>query len=85
MDQPAARFGSIQWWRCETVSLRRRPKALGFASAIADAFDTQQTVTFAGQLGQPAASVSASRDGPTIFFSHVDASADELMLVDGFH
>ena len=47
-------------------------------------FATGQTTTIATDLGTLALGLSASRDGRTIFFSKVDSSADELMLVENF-
>lgn len=48
------------------------------------AFATRETVTIAGHLGQLFPTLSISQDGRTIFFGEIDASADELMLVENF-
>ena len=47
-------------------------------------FATGQTTTIATGLGTLSLGLSASRDGRTVFFSRVDSSADELMLVEDF-
>jgi Tol biopolymer transport system component/DNA-binding winged helix-turn-helix (wHTH) protein len=47
-------------------------------------FVTQRSTTVAHNLGAVGFGLSASRDGRTIFYSRVDASVDELMLVDNF-
>ena len=47
-------------------------------------FDTSRSVTVATNLGTIAMGMSATRDGRTIFFSRVDSSIDELILVDNF-
>ena len=47
-------------------------------------FATGRTTTVAGDLGTVNSGLTASGDGRTVFFSRVDASADELMLVDDF-
>jgi hypothetical protein len=46
-------------------------------------FATRHITTVTGRLGRVSLGVSTSRDGRTVFFSRVDSSADELMLVDG--
>jgi hypothetical protein len=45
---------------------------------------TRKVVTTVDDLGPVALGLSASRDGRTIFFTRVESSADELMLVDDF-
>jgi Tol biopolymer transport system component len=45
---------------------------------------TGQTVTIVPNLGPPGGLLSTSRDGRTVFFTRIDSSADELMLVDNF-
>jgi eukaryotic-like serine/threonine-protein kinase len=47
-------------------------------------FASGKSTTVADRVGTITLGLSASRDGRTIFFSRVDSSADELMLVDGF-
>jgi Tol biopolymer transport system component/DNA-binding winged helix-turn-helix (wHTH) protein len=47
-------------------------------------FSTGQSTTVARDLGAVAFGLSASRDGRTIYFSRIDSSVDELMLVDNF-
>jgi Tol biopolymer transport system component/DNA-binding winged helix-turn-helix (wHTH) protein len=47
-------------------------------------FATGQSNTVARDLGAVTFGLSASRDGRTVFFSRVDSSVDELMLVDNF-
>ena len=47
-------------------------------------FATQQTSTVARNLGWVSFGLSASRDGRTVFFSRIDSSVDELMIVDDF-
>jgi dipeptidyl aminopeptidase/acylaminoacyl peptidase len=47
-------------------------------------FATGKNVTIVASLGLPGGTLSTSRDGRTIFFTRIDASADELMLVDNF-
>ena len=47
-------------------------------------FATQQSTTVAVGLGGVTFGLSATRDGRTIFFSRVDASIDELMVVEDF-
>jgi dipeptidyl aminopeptidase/acylaminoacyl peptidase len=47
-------------------------------------FATRRSTTVARDLGRVGFGLSASRDGRTIFFSRVDSSVDELMLVDNF-
>jgi Tol biopolymer transport system component/DNA-binding winged helix-turn-helix (wHTH) protein len=47
-------------------------------------FATSQSVTVATNLGAIGLGLSATRDGRTVFFSRVDSSADELILVDNF-
>jgi Tol biopolymer transport system component len=46
-------------------------------------FSTSRSRTVARQLGNIAFGLSASRDGRSVFFSRVDSSIDELILVDG--
>ena len=43
-----------------------------------------RSTTMIPRLGTVALGLSASRDGRTIFFTRVDSSADELMLVENF-
>ena len=47
-------------------------------------FDTQQTTTVATGLGTVTFGLSATRDGRAVFYSRVDTSIDELMVVDDF-
>jgi Tol biopolymer transport system component len=47
-------------------------------------FFTRRSTTVAHNLGSVGAGLSASRDGRTIFYSRIDSSVDELMLVDDF-
>ncbi len=47
-------------------------------------FATGQSTTVARNLGTVGFGLSASPDGRTIFFSRVDSSVDELMLVENF-
>jgi Tol biopolymer transport system component len=47
-------------------------------------FATGQSTTVARNLGSVGFGLSASPDGRTIFFSRVDSSVDELMLVENF-
>jgi Tol biopolymer transport system component len=47
-------------------------------------FATGQSTTVARNLGTIGFGLSASPDGRTIFFSRVDSSVDELMLVENF-
>ena len=47
-------------------------------------FATSRSVTVATNLGAIGMGMSATRDGRTIFFSRVDSSMDELILVDNF-
>jgi Tol biopolymer transport system component/DNA-binding winged helix-turn-helix (wHTH) protein len=47
-------------------------------------FATGQSTTVARNLGTVGFGLSASSDGRTIFFSRVDSSVDELMLVENF-
>jgi Tol biopolymer transport system component len=47
-------------------------------------FASGRSTTVAYDLGTVSFGLSASRDGRTIFYSRVDSSVDELMLVDDF-
>ena len=47
-------------------------------------FATSRSTTVATNLGTIGFGVSATRDGRTVFFSRVDSSTDELVLVDNF-
>ena len=47
-------------------------------------FATKQATTVAAGLGAVTFGLSATRDGRTIFFSRLDASIDELMVVEDF-
>ena len=47
-------------------------------------FSTSRSTIVARHLGSVGFGLSASRDGRTIFFSRVDSSSDELMLVESF-
>ena len=47
-------------------------------------FATRRSTTVARNLGTVGPGLSASRDGRTVFFTRVDSSVDELMLVDNF-
>jgi hypothetical protein len=45
---------------------------------------TSTSTTVAHDLGTVGLGLSATRDGRTVFFSRIDSSADELILVDNF-
>ena len=47
-------------------------------------FGTSQSTTVATNLGTIGLGLTATRDGRTIFFTRLDSSTDELMLVDNF-
>jgi eukaryotic-like serine/threonine-protein kinase len=47
-------------------------------------FSTRRSTIVAHNLGTVGPGLSASRDGRTVFFSRVDSSVDELMIVDNF-
>jgi len=47
-------------------------------------FATSRSTTVATNLGPIGLGLSATRDGRTVFFSRVDSSTDELILVDNF-
>ena len=47
-------------------------------------FATSRSTTVATNLGAIGLGLSATRDGRTVFFSRVDSSTDELILVDNF-
>jgi hypothetical protein len=47
-------------------------------------FATSRSATVATNLGAIGLGLSATRDGRTVFFSRVDSSTDELILVDNF-
>ena len=47
-------------------------------------FATSRSTTVATNLGTIGLGLSATRDGRTVFFSRVDSSTDELILVDNF-
>ena len=47
-------------------------------------FATKKTTTIARNLGEVSAGLAVSPDGRTIFFTRMDASADDLMLVENF-
>jgi Tol biopolymer transport system component len=47
-------------------------------------FGTRRTTTVARNLGNIFLGLTASKDGRSIFYSRVDSSVDELMLVDNF-
>ena len=47
-------------------------------------FATHQSRVVAANLGTVATGVAASRDGRTIYFSRVDSSVNDLMLVENF-
>ena len=47
-------------------------------------FATSKSTTVATNLGAIGLGLSATRDGRTVFFSRVDSSTDELILVDNF-
>jgi dipeptidyl aminopeptidase/acylaminoacyl peptidase len=47
-------------------------------------FATKATTTIAPDLGAVISTLTASRDGRTLFFSRVDAATDELIVVDRF-
>jgi WD40-like Beta Propeller Repeat len=47
-------------------------------------FATSRSTTVATNLGTVGLGLSATRDGRTIFFTRIDSSTDELILVDDF-
>jgi hypothetical protein len=47
-------------------------------------FATSRATTVATNLGAIGLGLSATRDGRTVFFSRIDSSSDELILVDDF-
>jgi hypothetical protein len=47
-------------------------------------FGTGRSTTVARDLGTVGSGLTASADGRTIFFSRIDSSVDELMLVEHF-
>ena len=47
-------------------------------------FATSRSTTVATNLGTVGLGLSATRDGRTVFFSRIDSSIDELILVDNF-
>jgi hypothetical protein len=47
-------------------------------------FATSRSTTVAANLGTIGLGLSATRDGRTVFFSRIDSSTDELILVDDF-
>ena len=47
-------------------------------------FATSRSTTVAANLGTIGLGLSATRDGRTVFFSRIDSSTDELILVDNF-
>ena len=47
-------------------------------------FATSRSTTVATNLGTIGLGLSATRDGRTVFFTRVDSSTDELILVDNF-
>jgi len=48
-------------------------------------FATRRSTTVARNLGNVfVGPLTASRDGPTIFFTRMDSSVDDLMLVENF-
>ena len=47
-------------------------------------FATRRSTTVARNLGNVFLGLTASKDGRTIFYSRVDSSVDDLMLVDNF-
>ena len=47
-------------------------------------FATRRSTTVARNLGNVYLGLTASRDGRTIFYSRVDSSVDDLMLVENF-
>jgi len=47
-------------------------------------FASRRSTTVARNLGTVGPGLSASRDGRTVFFSRIDSSVDELMLVEDF-
>ena len=57
--------------------------AIGAPSQFFD-FATGRWTTVIRDLGPMALGLSVSRDGRTIYFTRVDSSADELMLVEHF-
>jgi hypothetical protein len=47
-------------------------------------FATRRSTTVARNLGNVYLGLTASRDGRTIFYSRIDSSVDDLMLVENF-
>jgi hypothetical protein len=47
-------------------------------------FATRRSSTVASKLGTVSGTIGVSRDGRTIYFSRVDSSIDDLMLVEHF-
>ena len=47
-------------------------------------FATNQSTTLAHNLGEVTSGLTATPDGRTIFFTRIDASADDLMMVENF-
>jgi Tol biopolymer transport system component/DNA-binding winged helix-turn-helix (wHTH) protein len=47
-------------------------------------FSTQRSTTVASGLGNVGSGLSATRDGRTVFFSRIDSSVNELMIVHNF-
>src|SRR5262245_16535819 len=48
-------------------------------------FATGRTATVARNLGNVHLGLTASKDGRTVFYSRVDSSRDDLMLVENFY
>ncbi len=47
-------------------------------------FSTQRSTTVASGLGRVGSGLSATRDGRIVFFSRIDSSINELVIVSNF-